>query len=161
MAVEKGGSRLFVNITSNNAVGVIDRNNRSLTTTWPIPADTKENSPLYFDEADHRLFAWTRKPPKLIVLDSDTGKVIVSLPSVAVADEISYDVKNKRIYVAGDQFIDVFTQQDADHYEHLAKIPGSFRAKTALLVPELNRYYLAVPQQGNKQAEVRVYSVLP
>jgi hypothetical protein len=35
------------------------------------------------------------------------------------------------------------------------------RAKTAILVPELDRYYLAVPRHGNKEAEVRVYSVSP
>ncbi|HZV59520.1 MAG TPA: YncE family protein [Candidatus Eremiobacteraceae bacterium] len=161
MAVEQGGSRLFVNLTSNGAVGVIDRNSRTLTTTWPMPPDTRENSPLNFDQADHRLFAWARKPPRFIVMDSDTGKVIASLPSVPVADEISYDAKNKRIYIAGDQFIDVFTQQDADHYVHLTKIPGGFRAKTAILVPELDRYYLAAPRHGNKLAEVRVYAVAP
>jgi len=69
--------------------------------------------------------------------------------------------KNNRIYVAGDQFLHVVRQQDADHYSLLAKVPGSFRAKTAILVPELDRYYLAVPQHGNNQAEVRVYSVMP
>jgi hypothetical protein len=62
-----------------------------------LPAETKENLPLVFDEADYRLFAVTRKPPKLLVLDSDNGKVIASLPSVGVVDEISYDSKNKRI----------------------------------------------------------------
>jgi hypothetical protein len=43
----------------------------------------------------------------------------------------------------------------------LAKVPGAFRAKTAILVPELNRYYLAVPHHENKDAEVRVYEIQP
>jgi hypothetical protein len=43
----------------------------------------------------------------------------------------------------------------------LARIPGSFRAKTGILVPELNRYYLAVPHHENKDAEVRVYEIQP
>jgi hypothetical protein len=57
--------------------------------------------------------------------------------------------------------VDVFEQKDADHYALLAKTPGAFRAKTAILVPELNRYYLAVPYHEKKDAEVRVYEVQP
>jgi len=41
----------------------------------------------------------------------------------------------------------------------LAKIPGSFRAKTGIYVPELNRYYLAVPHHEKQDAEVRVYEI--
>ncbi|MCU1296306.1 MAG: hypothetical protein JWO91_584 [Acidobacteriaceae bacterium] len=73
--MEKGGSRLFVNITAENAVGVMDRNQLALTAKWPIPGDTQQNLPLFFDEPDHRLLLTTRKMPKLIVIDSDTGKV--------------------------------------------------------------------------------------
>jgi DNA-binding beta-propeller fold protein YncE len=161
LAIEKSGSRLFFNITSNNRVGVLDRNKRSLITTWPIPADTQQNSPLNFDEADHRLFLTTRKSPKLIVMNSDNGKVIISLPTINIIDEIAYDAKNKRIYLAGDQFVDVFQQQDADHYTHLAKVPGGFRAKTAILVPDWGKYYLAVPRHGTKPAGVKIFSVVP
>jgi hypothetical protein len=57
--------------------------------------------------------------------------------------------------------LDVFEQKDPDHYALLARIPGSFRAKTGILVPELNRYYLAVPHHEKKDAEVRVYEIQP
>jgi hypothetical protein len=113
------------------------------------------------DEANHRLFVVTRKPGKLVILNSDDGKLIADLPAVGFVDDMSYDAKHKRLYLAGDQFVDVFEQKDADHYALLAKIPGSFRAKTGILVPELNRYYLAVPHHENKDAEVRVYEVQP
>ena len=113
------------------------------------------------DEANHRLFVVTRKPGKLIVLNSENGEVIADLPAVGLVDDLSYDAKQKRLYLAGDQFLDVFDQKDPDHYVLLARIPGSFRAKTGILVPELNRYYLAVPHHENKDAEVRVYEIQP
>jgi DNA-binding beta-propeller fold protein YncE len=162
LALETSGPTLFVNMTGLNSVGVFDREKRALLATWSVAQEAQHNGPLAFDEAHHRLFlATTAKPEKFVVLDSETGKVIASIPSVSVADEISYDAKNKCIYVAGDQFVYAFRQQDADHYSLLARVPGSFRAKTAILVPELDRYYLAVPRHGNKEAEVRVYSVSP
>ena len=46
-----------------------------------------------FDEADHRLFVSTRKPESLIVLDSDSGKVVTSLPCVHMIDDMAYDPK--------------------------------------------------------------------
>jgi hypothetical protein len=161
IVLEKSGPRLFCNITGLNAVGVMDRNKSSLTATWPLPAGDTENVAMALDEVNHRLFVVTRKPGKLVVLNSDDGKLIVDLPAVGFVDDMSYDAKNKRLYLAGDQFVDVFEQKDADHYALLAKIPGSFRAKTAILVPELNRYYLAVPHHEKKDAEVRVYEVRP
>jgi len=161
IVLEKSGPRMFMNITGNNAVGVMDRNKSALTATWPLPPGDKLNVAMALDEADHRLFVVTRNPGKLIVLDSDTGKVVTSVAAVGMVDDMAYDAKQKRIYVAGDQFVDVFTQKDADHYDRLGRIPGSFRAKTGILVPELNRYYLAVPHHENQEAEVRVYEVQP
>ena len=161
IVLEKSGPRMFCNITGLNAVGVLDRNKSALQATWPLPAGVKQNVTMALDEPDHRLFVVARAPGKLVVFNSDNGKVIASLPAVGLVDDMTYDAKRKRIYLAGDQFVDVFEQKDADHYALLAKIPGSFRAKTGTLVPEWNRYYLAVPHHENQEAEVRVYEVRP
>jgi YVTN family beta-propeller protein len=161
VVVEKSGPRLFCNITGQNAVGVVDRNKGSLLATWPLPSGDKTNVAMAFDEANHRLFVSTRDPGKLIVLNSDSGKVVAELPSVAMVDDAAYDAKYKRIYLAGNGYLDVFQQQDADHYSLLGRVPGSFRAKTGILVPESNRYYLAVPHHEGKDAEVRVYDIQP
>ena len=161
IALERHGPRLFVNMTSENAVGVMDRNQHSIMAKWPIPVETQQNLPLFLDEANHRLLLTTRKPPKLVVIDSDTGKVTASVPCVGMVDDIAYDAKLKRVYLSGDQFVEVFKQDDADHHTSLGKIASGFRAKTALFVPELNRYFLAVPHHGKQEAEVRVYEPIP
>jgi DNA-binding beta-propeller fold protein YncE len=161
IVLEKSGPRMFINITGENTVGVMDRNKSELSAKWPLPAGDKLNVAMAFDEANHRLFVVTRNPGKLIVLNSADGKVIADLPAVGMVDDAAYDAQHKRIYLAGDGFLDVFQQKDADHYELLAKIPGAFRAKTGILVPELNHYYLAVPHHAGKEAEVRVYDIQP
>ena len=157
IVLEKSGPRMFLNLTGLGAVGVMDRNKSVLKATWPLPVGDKLNVAMAFDEANHRLFVVTRNPGKLIVLNSDTGKVVTSLDAVGMVDDMSYDAQHKRIYLAGDGSVDVFAQKDADNYSLLAKVPGSFRAKTGILVPELNRYYLAVPHHDKQDAEVRVY----
>jgi hypothetical protein len=161
LALEKSGTRFFANFTGANAEGVIDRNQRTLLATWSIAAEGQENVPLAYDEADHRLFIVTRKPPKLIVLDSDSGKVIASLLCTDMVDDLSYDPGTRRIYAPGTEFIDVFQQRDADRYEQIGRVVGAFRAKTAILVPAQGRFYLAAPRHGDKVAELRVYKVMP
>lgn len=161
LALEKSGPRLFANVTGKDYVAVIDREKHTILATWPTGQEAKHLVAMAFDEPGHRLFVTTRQPGKLIVLDSDSGKVVTSVPCVSMVDDMSYDPGQKRIYIAGTDFVDVFQQRDADHYEQIGHVPGSFRAKTALLVPELNRYYLAVPHHGDQAAEVRVYKVQP
>ena len=78
-----------------------------------------------------------------------------------MVDDMAYDGSSKRIYFAGTEFLDVFHEKDADHYDRIGHVATSFRAKTGVLVPELNRYYLAVPHHEKQIAELRVYEVLP
>ena len=161
IVLEKSGPRMFINLTGKSAVGVLDRNKSEMSATWPLPTGDELNVAMAFDQPDHRLFVITRNPGKLIVLNSDSGKVTTSLPAVGMVDDMSYDAQHKRLYLAGNGALDVFEQKDSDHYALLSKVPGAFRAKTGILVPELNRYYLAVPHHENKDAEVRVYEIQP
>jgi DNA-binding beta-propeller fold protein YncE len=162
MVFEKSGSRMFVNVRGKNAVEVYDRTDRTLKTTWSIAQEGKNPTAIAFDESAHRLFLGTRVPGgKLIVLDSDSGKVVTSYPAAAMVDDMAFDSGSKRIYFAGSEFLDVFHQKEADHYDRVGHVPTSFRAKTGVLVPELNRYYLAVPHHEKQTAELRVYEVVP
>jgi DNA-binding beta-propeller fold protein YncE len=161
IAIEKSGPRMFVDIRGNNSVEVFDREKHTLLATWSVAQEGKRPTAIALDEGTHRLFVGTRDPGKLIVLDTESGKVVSSMPAAAMVDDMAYDAASKRIYFAGTLFIDVFQQRDADHYDNVGHIPTAFRAKTAILVPELNRYYLAVPHHEKQSAEVRVYNVTP
>ena len=161
VAFEKSGSRMFVNVRGKNAVEVYDRKTRALVATWSIAQEGKNPTSMDFDENSHRLFFGTRVPGKLVVMDSDSGKIVTSDPAAAMVDDLAYDGGSKRIYFAGTEFLDVFQQRDADHYDRVGHIPTSFRAKTGVLVPQLKRYYLAVPHHDKQLAELRVYEVLP
>jgi DNA-binding beta-propeller fold protein YncE len=160
VAFEKSGARMFVNVRGKNAVEVYDRKSRELKATWSIAETGKNPTSMSFDEDAHRLFLGTRVPGKLVVLDSDSGKVVTSYPAAAMIDDMAFDGASKRIYFAGTEFLDVFHETNADHYERIGHIATSFRAKTGVLVPELKRYYLAVPHHDKQVAELRVYEVL-
>jgi DNA-binding beta-propeller fold protein YncE len=159
--LERRGPRIFINIPSANQIAVIDRVKRRVMTSWPLK-NASANYPMALDEIQHRLFVGFRRPARLGVYNTESGRLIASLDSAGDADDIFYDAVLKRIYVIGGEgFIDIFAQQDADHYRLLTQIPTATGARTGLLVPETDRLYVAVPHYGRQRAEVRVYELQP
>ena len=72
--LEKSGPRIFVNIPTSQKIAVVDREKRAAITAWPI-GDATANFPMALDETHHRLFVGFRKPAKLCVFDTESGKV--------------------------------------------------------------------------------------
>jgi DNA-binding beta-propeller fold protein YncE len=117
------------------------------------------NASVAIDESHHRLFVACRDG-NLVVLDSDTGKVLQTLPISTGVDDMVYDPASQRIYVAcGEGFVNVYHQIDADHYQSIGKVPTGPLGKTGLLVPELEKYFVAVPPHGAAAAEVLIFAV--
>ena len=160
MALEKSGPRMFANLVGKSAVAVIDRQKRTVIATWSIATEGKENTALAFDEANHRLFVFARNPGKLIVMDSDSGKIVTTLPCVGQTDDAVYDPSSKRIYVAGVPFVYVFEERNPNFYKLVGEIPTAFHAVTAFFVPDLQQLYLAVPHHGDTDAKVQIYEVV-
>jgi DNA-binding beta-propeller fold protein YncE len=163
MAIEKSGPRLFVNMTGINSIGVVDREKRAVVQTWPVTAG-KDNVPLQYDEATHRLFLATRKPSKLVVVNADNGKEVASLDVADYVDDLAYDAGHHRLYLpggGGNGAVSVVEQRGADNYKLVATVPTKPGAKTARFVPELNKYYVAVPAKDGQPAQILVYDVAP
>jgi DNA-binding beta-propeller fold protein YncE len=159
--LEKSGPRIFVNIPTSQRIAVVDREKPAAITAWSV-GGAMANFPMALDETHHRLFVGFRKPAKLMVYDTESGKVIANLDSPGDADDLFYDGTRQRIYISGGEgFIGIIQQQDADHYKSLTKIPTASGARTSLFVPELGRLYLAVPHRGTQRTEIRVYEAQP
>ncbi len=158
---ERRGARMFVLVPEKGQVVVLDRKSRKQIAKWIVPGIEK-NVALDLDEANHRLFLGVRTPPSVVVLDSDSGRVVASVPAVAILDGLSFDAATRRIYVTGGEgFLDVVQQLDADRYERIARIPTGPVARTSLFVPEWRRVFVAVPRDKERGAELRVFEVVP
>ncbi|HWY70279.1 MAG TPA: hypothetical protein VNX88_16540 [Terriglobales bacterium] len=154
--LESPGSKIYVNIASKEKIAVIDRKTHQVK-DWRLTG-LKANFPMALDQAEHRLFIGTRKPSRLAVFDTDTGKIVANLTSAGDMDDLYYDDSRKRVYVPGGEgFISVFEQKDADHYDQMAKIASAIGARTGVWYGKRDRLYLAVPGRANQGAEVWVY----
>lgn len=158
--LEKMGPNIYVNVPGAKQVVVINRTTKAIT-HWPLTVEG--NFPMALDEADHRLFVGSHQPPRLVVLDTNSGRMIAALPSVQDTDDLYYDASFKRIYMPGGEgLIYVFQMKDPDHYQLLAKVPTALGARTAgypgVAGKGFDRLYLAVPARGLTPAEVRIYT---
>lgn len=159
--LEKSGPRMFVNVPTARKIVVVDRDKKATITSWSTAGATA-NFPMAVDGTHHRLFVGFRKPARLIIFDTQSGKIAANLASPGDADDIFYDSARRRIYVSGGEgFLGTFQQINRDRYKAMTKIATAPGARTSLLVPELNRLYLAVPHRGAQRAEMRVYEAEP
>ena len=151
----------YINVTGKNYMAVVDKATLKVLTTWPIK-EAEQNAPLAFDEPNKRLFVVTRKPGKLIVLNAETGASVASFKAPERCDQVIWDAANRRIYaLGGEGYIGVFQQNDADHYQELARVISAPGAKTGILVPELKRLYVAVsPGEAKTGAAILRYDIV-
>ena len=160
--LEASGSRIFVNLPDSKQIAVINRKTHAIS-RWRLALGA--NFPMALDEPDHRLFIASRTPPRLAVFDTNSGHVVAELPCVQDSDDLYFDSARRGIYVAGGEgYISVFQQDDADHYQLLAKVPSSLGARTAGYFGKVgkkgfDRLYVAVPARANHGAEVWIYTV--
>jgi len=164
ITIEPSGKRLYVTmgdiVGGDSHVAVVDLEKRAVVAQWPITGGPVPHT-AGLDAIHHRLFVGSRtiahtgniggghqhEPGKLVVMDTETGKVVQVLDSVGGADDLQYDAATGRIYFVGTTgTVAVFKEMDPDHFQLLGKVPTGAISKTGLWVPELNRFYSAVPR---------------
>ena len=160
MSIEGASSRLYLNNRAKNQIEVIDRDKRAIVETWPVTMG-KKNVSMAYDEANHRLFVGCRSG-HIVVFDTQTGKELQALKIAEDIDDLHFDPHSKLLFAAcgaGSGSVDLYRQVDPDHYESAGQLLSGPGTRNGRFVPELSRYFLAVPQHDNANAEIRVYKV--
>ncbi len=155
IALDNYRPHIYVNDPATNQVVVIDRLRNTVLANWPITMGRK-NVAMALDEFRQRLFVGCRSG-QIVVLDSNTGKQLQALPITSGIDDLTYDPSTRRIYAAANGVIDVFEQTDLDHYVSKGTVVTGANGRTAKLVPQLNRLFVAVPSTGQQSARILVY----
>ena len=81
---------VFVNVTDKSVVAVIDTKSMTVTDRWST-APGGEPVSMAIDRTNHRLVLGCRGPAKMIVMSTEDGKVVASLPAGAGADAAQVD----------------------------------------------------------------------
>ncbi len=157
--LDPGAGRAFVNLPDAGQVAVVDVAAGKQVASWRVPG-LHANFPMALDSAGGVLATVFRNPPRFVVLDTSTGAAAVNLATCGDADDVFLDARRKRFYIScGAGEVDV-VQQDATGHHSFARIPTRPGARTSLLVPELDRLFVAA-RSGAAGAEAAILVFRP
>lgn len=157
IVVEKNRPRMYVNAHVPRQVHVYDTAKFEAQKKYQL--DEAGNYPLALDEAGKRLFVGCRQEPRLVVLDTESGKMLASVPIPGDIDDLYYDAKRKQLYGScGAGFLVILRESATNKFEVREKLPTMKMARTCLFDADSSRLFVPVP--GAKDGpEVRVYRV--
>jgi DNA-binding beta-propeller fold protein YncE len=84
-----GSGKVYINLEDKDVVAVVDLKSKSVVARWPV-APGGHPVGMSMDAMSHRLFIGCRNPQKLVVMNSETGKVEASLPIGAGVDATGF-----------------------------------------------------------------------
>ncbi len=158
MALEDGGSRIFVAALGEPRILVADRDGNKQTGSWSTGANGSAAT-IALDEDGGRLLAAFRQPAVLAWFDLADGTLKGSIPACTEPGQLISDSFRHRAYLTcADGKIQVFTRDAAGAYADIGSVPTEKGAIKAVLVPTSGRLYLGVPAEGSHGAEIRVYA---
>jgi DNA-binding beta-propeller fold protein YncE len=157
MAIDKASGNIYVNSRDKVQIDVVSLKDHVLVAQWKLTG-VDHCVAMAFDQSSQRLFSGCRSG-NIVVLDTKTGRQLQALPISKGVDELIYDPAKKRLYAACDGTVDVYEQVSADRYNLLGKVPSGPVAKTAILVSEIGKLFVAVPRNKEKDAEVLAFTV--
>ncbi len=95
-SVTDGAGNVYVNIEATSSVLRIDASTLKITATWPL-APGKGPSGLAIDTTHHRLFSVCDND-RMVILDSQTGKLVAAPTIGEGADAVAFDPTNNLVF---------------------------------------------------------------
>lgn len=156
--IDNKSNRIFVNVPDINQLDVIDLNEKQLTNK--IKLDVNSNFPMALDTAHQVVFTASRNPSKLLIFDTNSLKLISENDLSGDADDIYYYIKDSLVLIScGSGTIDVFKENKSKDIIPEEIINTSYGARTSLLVPEFNKFFLAERRIDHHNARIKEYNI--
>lgn len=149
-AVDAKSERVFCNIEDKNEIAVIDTKTHTVTATWSL-APGAEPTGMAFDAANHRLFVGCHN--KLMeMLDSDTGKIVASVPIGAGVDACAFDDTTQLAFAScGSGTLTIAKEETPDKLTVVQTLATERGARTMALDPVTHRIYTCTAQIAPEQ----------
>jgi YVTN family beta-propeller protein len=142
-AVAGGNGKLYVNGADKKEIVRINTARNIVDAHWSVPNCTSPHG-LAFDAVTHRSFTSCTNGI-LVVLDTDSGSQIASVPIGRGSDAVAFDPKRKLIFSSNglDGTLSVIQERDAKTFVALGTVKTAVSARTMTIDPETGRIYLA------------------
>ena len=137
-----GDGVIFVNTEDTAEVVAFDPKSLEVKKRFPIGV-AKVPTGLAYDAKSNRLFIGCRNEPKMVVMDSTSGKVINSFPIGSGVDYAAFDPESHLIFFScGDGTLSIYREKSADEYEDAGAVKTQPSAKTMAFDPKTKKIFL-------------------
>jgi YVTN family beta-propeller protein len=154
LAVFNDAGKVFVNIEDKSEIAVIDSSTNKLLKSYPLGGGT-EPTGLAFDQKHNRLFSVCANK-KMVILDSETGKIIAEVAIGEGPDSAAFDSKLGIVLSSnGDGTLTIVKEDDPDHFSVLQNIVTQKGAKTLAYDNVSHRAYLVTASFGETPAATK------
>jgi outer membrane protein assembly factor BamB len=151
-AASDGRGHIYNNLEDKNEVVRIDSKSLRILNRWSL-APGESPSGIAIDTVHRRLFVGCRNR-KLVVMNSDTGKVVTTVPIGEGVDANRFDADTGVVFSSnGDGTLTVVHEDSPDAYSVIANVSTQRGARTMELDPETHRAYLVTAQLGPQPAQ--------
>jgi DNA-binding beta-propeller fold protein YncE len=140
-AASDGKGKVFVNIEDKNEVAEIDSMKLVVTRRFPL-APGEEPTGLAIDLEHHRLFAGCHNK-LLVILDTETGKVVATAPIGGGVDATAFDPQTQLAFASnGEGTLTVVKETAPDKFDVVANVPTHAGSRTMALDATTHQVYL-------------------
>jgi hypothetical protein len=135
-----GAGKVYVNLEDKDNVAVVDLRSRKVIAHWPVaPGGVPVG--LALDTQHHSLIIGCRKPQKMVVMSTESGKVIADLPIGAGVDAVKID-SSEYFASAGDGTLAVVGSSSPGKYALVQTVKTPIGAKTMGVDDSTHKIYL-------------------
>jgi outer membrane protein assembly factor BamB len=141
-AVADGKGTVYINLEDKSEIVAVDSNSLKIKSRWPV-APAGGPTALAMDVEHHRLFSAGRDPQKLVVIDSDSGKVLQSFAISGGVDAAAYEPETGLIFTSTREgMVHVFHEDSSDKFSEVETIKTEVGAKTLGLDTKTHKLFL-------------------
>jgi hypothetical protein len=163
-AADPEAGRVFVNIEDKDEVVAIDTRTHRIASTWPI-APGQSASGMAIDTAHHRLFLGCENH-LMLMMDSDTGKIVASVPIGSGVDANAFDAGTQLAFSSnGEGNVTIAHEDSPSKLSVVQTLQTQPSARTMALDPVTHRIYLSAatfqPEPDPKPAQRHRRATVP
>jgi len=137
---------VYLNLEDTNEVITFDPKSLEVKKRFPI-IGAKTPTGLAYDEKTKRLFIGCRNEPKMVVMDSASGKVIGSFPIGRGVDYAAFDPQAKLVFFScSEGVLSVFHEKSADDYEDSGPVKTQPSARTMAFDSKTRKIFLSAAE---------------
>lgn len=148
---------VYDNLEDKSEVVAIDAKTHSVVNRWPI-APGEAASGMAIDVKNHRLFLGCDNH-LMVMLDSETGKVLASVPIGEGVDGAAFDPETKLAFASCGDGTTTIAREDGDKLIVVQTLPTEKSARTMTIDPATHKIYLPAakfeaPEPGQRRGKM-------